>query len=164
MTSKELLRFHLALILAQYGDKAVLEGLSLLLNASPMDLRAKLVEFETNGAVKGKSRPRSANSAETVQALINSAPEKADLLREFQERFFNRTFLPELRDVRRFLDRHGELASSLSKRETSFAKIARHLVKMSENDLKLLLAAPVAPEQSSLGVISDQILGSNDLK
>ena len=160
MTSKDFLRPHLALLLTQYGEHAVLDQLAQLIGASPADLRASLDDMQKVGRAGARKQPRpSKATGRGVEALLAEHPDKVEALRLIQARFDSRIYLPELKDVRRFLDRHGQRSSSLKRRDDAFARVARILVLLPQTELEAILAAPVESGYSSLGVISDQILG-----
>lgn len=160
MTSKDFLRLHLSLLLAQHGERAVLESLAPLLGSSSDDLLIKLADARNLGRGRPEAAPPS-GKPEPVEALLAAHPDKAQVVRELRSRFAARTFLPEMKDVRRFLDRHGQPTSVVKKRDAAFAKIAQQLVKLPLADLQAMLAMPADSSFSSLGVISDQILGRN---
>lgn len=160
MTSKDFLNLHLSLLLAQHGERAVVECLAKLLGSSADDLLAKVADTRKVGYVRSKAAPGPRNS-ESVEALLVDHIDKAQAVRELQSRFEAGTFLPEMKDVRRFLDRHGQSSASLKKRDAAFAKVARQLVQIPLADLESMLAIPADSSFSSLGVISDQILGRN---
>jgi hypothetical protein len=159
MTSKDYLRHHLTLLLAQYGEPSVLEGLAPLIGQSPKELHDRLADVHKIGHARQKKPKGQVKSGSSVESLIAENPEKAELLRKIQARFVARTFLPELKDVRRFLDRHGQPSTSVKKRDDAFARIARQLVGLSKAELEAVASESMSSGYSSLGLISDQILG-----
>lgn len=159
MTSKDYLQLHLSLLLAQYGELGVIEGLAPLLGTSLDDLQARLNDVQKVGHARSRKQKAPSMTGASIEALITEHPEKAEVLRKIQARFVARTFLPELRDVRRFLDRHGQPSSSLKKRDDGFTRVARELVHLPKSELEEILTEPPSAGYSSLGVISDQILG-----
>lgn len=159
MTSKEYLAIHLTLLLSQYGERSVLEGLAPLIGTSVADLQSRLNDVQKIGHAQPKRRKGAAAVGAPVESLLGQYPEKADVLRRIQARFVDRTFLPELKDVRRFLDRHGQASSSLKKRDDGFPRVVRQLVNLPKDELEAIVSEPVSSGYSSLGVISDQILG-----
>lgn len=159
MTSKEFLSLHLSLLLAQHGESSLLEALSPLLGSEPADLYARLTDVHKVGHARTKKRTGASKGATSIESLLAEHPDKADVLRKIQARFVARTYLPELKDVRRFLDRHGQPSTSLKKRDEGFARVARQLVHLSPDELQSVLNEQAPSGYSSLGVISDQILG-----
>lgn len=159
MTSKEYLSLHLSLLLAQHGETSVLEALASLLGSAPADLKARLDDVRKIGHARPNKREKSSKAVTSIEALLAEHPEKADVLRKIQARFVARIYLPELKDVRRFLDRHAQPSTSLKKRDEGFARVARELVKLPLDELSSILTEQGSSSYSSLGVISDQILG-----
>lgn len=159
MTSKEYLSLHLSLLLAQHGESSLLEALAPLLGSRPEDLHARLADVHKVGHARPKRTAVVAKAGESIERLLAAYPEKADILRQIQARFVARTYLPELKDVRRFLDRHGQPSTSLKKRDEGFPRVARQLVHLTLDELQSVLNEHGPSDYSSLGVISDQILG-----
>ncbi|XQA78042.1 hypothetical protein ACM9W9_20020 [Xanthomonas sacchari] len=159
MTSKNFLKLHLSLLLAQYGERSILEVLAPLLGLSQTELQKRINEIQKTNNKKSKDRKLPNTSGTSLKNLLAEYPEKAEIILKIQERFLARTFLPHLKDVRRFLDRHGQSSSTLKKRDEGFARIARQLVSLTSQELEAILIEPPASEYSSLGLISDQILG-----
>jgi hypothetical protein len=159
MTPKDYLSLHLSLLLAQHGEVSVLEALAPLLGCAPAELHEKLVYVRKIGYASPKKSARLSTGGASIETLFAKHPEKAEVLRKIQARFLARTYLPELKDVRRFLDRHGRPSATLKKRDDSFAIVARELVRLTSDELQSVLSEHGSSDYSSLGVISDQILG-----
>jgi len=159
MTHPTYVQAHLALLLAQYGERAVVEALAPLLGKSPSELESLLADVRKVGHVRPARSSLKREPGLSIDALLAEHPDKADAIRKLQSRFVNRTLLPELKDVRRFLDRHGQSSSSLKKRDDAFVRVARQLVQLPLSELEAMLTMPTDGPISSLGVISDQILG-----
>jgi hypothetical protein len=159
MKKDAFLRLHVALLLKEHGSKNVIDALSELLGKTPMELSRFLRVVETPAFVK--STPRAAiRSAPSIQPVLDEHPAKAEVLKTLKDRYDNRTLLPELKDVRRFLDRH-EQRGAIKSRTDATIKVFRLLAEMSDGDLETMLSTPSLGEASGLGVISDQILGRN---
>lgn len=159
MTAKDYLRLHLSLLLAQYGEPNVLEGLASLLGNTPKELHDRLYDVQKVGHARQKKPKGQVRVGSSVDSLFADHPDKAELLRKIQARFVARTFLPELKDVRRFLDRHGQSSASLKKRDDAFLRVAKQLVGLSKSELEAVATESMSSGYSSLGLISDQILG-----
>jgi hypothetical protein len=159
MTSKDYLRLHLSLLLAQYGEPSVLEGLAPLIGHTPKELHDRLNDVHKVGHARQKKPKGPVRVGSSVEALIAEHPDKAELLRKIQARFVARTFLPELKDVRRFLDRHGQPSTSVKKRDDAFGRVAKQLAGLPKAELEAVASESMSSGYSSLGLISDQILG-----
>lgn len=160
MSTNTFLRLQIGILLAQYSKGAVLDELAIQLDQPVADLQALLSDMQKVGHVRHKSSigKRPGTKLETD---FGSDPEKAALILRIKERFDNRTILRELKDVRRFLERNGHTTGALKTRSLAFPRIARLLVTLPVADLVAMLAQEPQGEFSSLGIISDQILGRN---
>ena|SRR6476620_5832462 len=98
------LEYEVALLLAKYGKTAVLNALAAKMQFSHEELEALLKEIPSRKPRERASKLPSASAA--VDEIIRQHPSKAPLLRKLHDRFQNRSFLPEFRDVRRFLEQH----------------------------------------------------------
>jgi len=159
MKQTEFLRLQLALLTRQHGEHAVLESLAGLRGLSVEDLQSLLLDIEKIGYSKAKRISASPASGLKLESLLAEHPEKADLIRSIKARYDNKTLLSELKEVRRFLDRHGQSTNALKARGEAFTKVARVLVGLPTHELEQMLNAESSNDYSGLGIISDQILG-----
>lgn len=162
MKPKDALQYHLALLLETHGEKSVISALSHLLKLDENGLRNLMADVE----YKPKARMRKQQLGRvnekknaSLEAMLASYPEKTLSIKALKERFDNKTFLRELKDVKRFLDRHGKSVAAVKSRVNAFGAVADVLVHLSVDDLDSLLEMSNDNEYSSLGIISDQILG-----
>lgn len=156
MTSQQSLRYHLALLLATHGDTALLAALAGILKLSQLELEKLLVELEDVEPRHGKTSKETKQNI--MELLATQHPDKAVALRILSNRYLNKTFLPELRDVRRFCETHSHPFGRTKSRLDALPKIARLLVDLDIAELEELCKLPEGNEYSSLGIISDQIL------
>lgn len=159
MKQTEFLRLQLAILTLQHGERAILESLATLRGQAIADLEAILVDIDKIGHARTKKPPAAKVPGFTIESVLSAHPEKADLIRSIQTRYENRTFLSELKDVRRFLDRYGQPTKTLKARNEAFPKVVRVLVELPISELEVMLSSVPSDEFSGLGVISDQILG-----
>lgn len=155
MTVNQFLKYEVSLLLAKYGRTGVLNALAEKLNCSETELEELLAEIN-----KHKTAPhvsRTASTSEQLDEVIAKHPEKATQLRTLNTRFQNRTFLPELRDVRRFFEQHSQSHGYLKSRPASFSRLFGLLAGLDSAELDAL--CKIEPdERSSLGMIADEIL------
>ena len=157
MTTQQTLECHLALHVHTYGERAVIAALSTVLKLPVGEMEARLSAV---GEMPTKKRDKpSGREPDVIDALLSQDPTKTQVLQNLVARYRNKTFLPELRDVRRFCERHGFPFGSTKSRTSALSKVVRLLVKLEHAELDSLLALPTSGEYSSLGVISDEILG-----
>ncbi|MBA8884418.1 hypothetical protein [Dokdonella fugitiva] len=155
MNNKDLIEFDVALLLLRYGEHAILRQLSEALRQTPEQLEEKVASIRNRKAKNSRPKP----VAFTVSRLAKDL-ETFDQLVSLEEKFDNRTFLKELKDVKRFLERNGNSLPRLKSRqdakkhlfEVLAGKTSSELIRLQEDEV-------VSGGQSSLGVISDHILG-----
>lgn len=156
MTTATFLEYEVTLLLAKYGREPVLRMLAQKLACPQTELEALLTTIEKKKAVAPRSR--CAPTAYRLETLISQHPEKAGQLRLLISRFQNRTFLPELRDVRRFFEQHSRNLGHTKSRAESLSKLLELLSDLDLIELDALSNARESGEYSSLGIISDEIL------
>ncbi len=155
-SSSKFLNYEITLLLAKYGKNAVLGTLAKKLELTPEELE---IILRTPLAEKSSSRSRKKPSPiDLVTQLADEYPTKAQLLRTLHARFENRSFLPELRDVKRFFDRHARSLGVPKSRRESLPKVLKLLAELDAAELETLCQAQPENAYSSLGLISDEIL------
>jgi hypothetical protein len=156
MSYRKFLDYEVTLLLAKYGESAVLGALAKQLRLTPEQLEALLqslpVRKPSARSTKGPSL------SDLVDQLAQKHPDKAEALRKLQSRLDNRTFLAELKDVRLFLDRRGSSLGSAQSRSAALPKVLKLLAELDVTELEELSRAQREASRSSLGMISDEIL------
>src|SRR5712664_3290449 len=104
MPASRFLEYEVALLLAKYGRDALLRALSHKLHVTPEKL-ISILESPLNRKPSPSTRKK-LSPFDVVEELVKKQPEKAQFLRALHGRFENRSFLPELRDVKRFFEQH----------------------------------------------------------
>lgn len=131
----ELLDIDVRLLLVRYGRARILQALARLNEQTVEDLETQL----QNIANRPKVKRASANAIDLVGAEAKARPEIAESLRALAVRFENRSFLPQLRDVQRFLDRTGASHGKLKSRAAATPIVIRTLGKLAPDHLAQLL-------------------------
>jgi|SRR5687768_12596193 len=158
MKNNPILRWHLALLLLEHGESPVLGTLAELLHQTPDNLEHLLRDINKVGHARTKQAPTRKSSV-SIDSLLTKYPDKAPFVRELKDRYDNHTLLPELKDVRQFLERHSQSAKTLRSRVNAAPKVIRVLIELPLHELETMLSVSPSQEFSALGVISDQILG-----
>lgn len=156
MSTSSFVDYEVALMLAKYGKRTLLDALAQKLQMTPNQLEVVLQTPPKERAIPRVRKEMS--SAELVNELAHEHTKKGDLLRTLHERFLNRTFLPNLRDVKRFLEGHARPAGALKSRAGSVDKVLRLLAELDFEELETLCQAQPEGGYSSLALISDAIL------
>ena len=163
MTPREFLDLEVSLILLKHGKEALLQAVARRMQLSDEALRLEL-DTLLHAKFASSSKKKSVAKPFVLDSVLIGREEKADYLRQLCARFENRTFLSELKDVKRFFDRHGRSAPTWKSRVLAQASLFQFLADLHVSELKKLLdEAPTGTEVSSLGLISDEILGRNRL-
>jgi hypothetical protein len=156
MMSSMYLDYEVALLLAKYGKDAVLNALAQKVQLSHEELESLLKELPNKKpGARSKRRP---SVVDSIDQLSREHPTKAHLLRTLHGRFQNRTFLTELRDVRRFFEQHSRDFGSTKSRAESLPRLLKVLAELDLPELNALCQAEPQSAYSSLGLISDEIL------
>ena len=161
MTSAKIIDYEIILLLTKYGRNKVIDALAKQLNTSREDLDARLREMTTAKPTPRSQPTKRRSQADPLPAVIAKYPDKAEPLRILHDRFLNRTFLPELRDVRRFFDRRGWDFGRIQTRAKSLSSLLDLLAELEIAELKELCATPHPADYSALAVIADEILHVN---
>lgn len=153
---KEMLSYDVALLLLRYGPSTVVGELARQLGMSEERL---LVDLDRMRHLprKGSATKRPATGF-SVEKFVSERPEMAEMLMTLDARYENRTFLPELRDVKRFLDKHGRASRTVKSRQVAKRRVFEVLVGLELRRVVDLAKEQLSGADSSLGMISDQIL------
>ena len=157
MTSDDFLEYEIALILAKYGERKVLSAMAKKLGLSPEEIEGKLRklnEIPPKKLRRNLSEPRS-----TIEALLARYPSKSEYLKILFARFQNKTFLPEFRQIKQFLERRTAETGQIKSRTEAMPRLFNLLGSLEESELATLCQDSEKGEQSSLGIISDEIMG-----
>ena len=156
MSTIRFLEYEVALLLAEYGKEAVLIAFAQKLALSQPELESILNQIEKEKP--GARRARKPAVTDPIEAAAAQHPEKAGRLRIMGERFQNRLFLPELRDVKRFFEQHTQTVGRIKSRQQALPKLLSILADLGVPELDALVETRRGAGYSSLGVISDAIL------
>lgn len=153
---KEMLSYDVALLLLRYGPSPVVGELAQQLGMSEERLLVDLDRMRDLPR-KGSATKRRATGF-SVEKFVSEHPEMAEMLITLDARYENRTFLPELRDVKRFLDKHGHTLRTVKSRQVAKRRVFEVLVGLEPRRVVDLAKEQFSGADSSLGMISDQIL------
>ena len=156
MESVQLLDYEIVLLLAKYGEKRVLSMLAERLGLSADELQRRLKRIKE--ATPRITTRKPIDPHRIVDSIISEKPEKAAHLRRLFSRFQSRTFLPELKDVKRFFERHGRDFGKVKSRAQVIKPLFMLLANLDTSELASLGEYIPEDNYSSLGIISDEIM------
>ncbi len=153
----QLLPFEIRLLILRYGCRKVLEAMATVGDQSLEDLERQLVALEARIRSRVKRTPKPAQ--ELIAAASKGQRETERLLSAVINRYQNRTFLPQLRDVERFLNHRGVAHTRLKSRVAALPKIIDGLSRLSQEQLKALAEDIGTEGQSDFALLAHQIMG-----
>jgi hypothetical protein len=153
----DLLRIELRVLLLRHGRRNVIEALASVGNQTPEEIEAELNLAEKR---KASRKQKITLPVDIAAELSRDKPESAEMLRTLATRYENRAFLPQLRDVKRFLDRAGSPHGRLKSRRAAARQVMTVLCQISTEELKRLVASPEAHEDSDFALLAREIMGS----
>jgi hypothetical protein len=156
VSTTRFLDYEIALLLAQYGREATLAAMARHIGDSQAELE-KILDDIGREKPKAQRKPKPPIS-DPVEVAVAAHPDKAKYLQAAAARFQNRSFLPELRDVKRLFDQHGHNLGRPKSRQECLPKVLNLLADLGDPELESLLANHESRGYSSLSVISDEIL------
>lgn len=159
--SRELLQLEVRFLVARHGYRAVLEALGQLRCATVDELETEIGKLEEKKRRKRKSK--------TVDELVADAegkrPDAAPAIRSLVARYEGKTFLPELKDAKRFLARHGHAGAFPKSRKAALPKIIGKLCELPAEQLTELLHDAGGTEATSdYSLLTREILGAGATK
>lgn len=157
MSTDEILELELSLLFIKYGERKVFRSLARVNGLDSSELKTKL-RRRANQLDKKSPSKTDKYPSRAIEQIIKEHPQKANLLGLLYSRFQNKSFLPELRDIKRLFNRHALESKNLKSRNTSVLKIFKLLATLDEKELRELTQEQDRRTYSSLGIISEEIM------
>ncbi len=152
--NEQFLELELRLLVLQFGRQKVLRVLARLGDQTAEELEQQLRDSEE----KRKSKRPTPSVTDLASAECREHPEIAEPLRCLAVAFQNRTFLPYLRDVQRFLDRSGLAVGKLRSREAAAPALIRALGKLTRDELIQLAPSNEVHGNSEFSMLAREIM------
>ncbi len=145
---------EIRLLVLRYGRRKVLETLAEL-----GDQCIEELERELSAAERKPKRKRIEHSSSDIVAVESQKrPEISEQLQRLAAMFDARTFLPQLRDAQRFLDRIGIAVRNPKSRAAIMPALFRALAKMDPDELKKLVAGVTTEGDSDFSLLARTIM------
>jgi hypothetical protein len=159
----ELLDIDVRLLVLRYGREKVLVALSRLVEQTPVELEQHLQTLG-NKVSAGRKKAPNPSLVEVAASECRDHTEILEPLRVLAVAFENQSFLPNLRDVQRFLDRVGALPQKFNSRAIAGPAVIRALSKLRKDELTSLASRDASGGESDYALLSRAIMGgaSND--
>jgi len=153
-----LLELELRLLIARYGRAKVVTALSRIGKTDVQEIGAAVQNYEESVSRRQGRRRQAQAATEFLESCETSTPEARHLLETLIRAFEDREFLPELRDARDFLQRHGVPAVRFRSRQAAFPAILRTLAERTEAELASIDKERRDP-RGPMTIISEHLLG-----
>ncbi len=150
-----ILQLELRLLLLRHGRTAVLQTLSTLQDQSIEDVEKVIAELAER---KARKKRKTQEPAELVAQTCRDRPEIADFVTTLINRYENRSFLPQLRDVYYFLERAGSGNARPKSRRIGLARVIAALGKMKTEDLEFLAKATPGSVGNDYALLAREIM------
>jgi hypothetical protein len=151
----QMLILEIRILVLRHGKQKVLRAL-----ASVGDQTIQQIEQQLAAIENAKKAPRrKATALELATTECRDNPDVADALRALAVAFENRTFLPELRDVQRFLERRGSSRVKYRSRADAAPALIRGLAKIPREELLQLASQPAEASDSDYSLLARAIMG-----
>ncbi len=154
----ELLDIDVRLLVLRYGRQKVLTALSRLVEQTPAEIEQHL---QTLGHRSSAGRKKAPNPSliEVAASECRDHTEILEPLRALALAFENRTFLPNLRDVQRFLDRGSASPQKFKSRAIAGPAVIRALSMLPKDELTSLASRDESHGESDYSLLSRAIMG-----
>lgn len=158
------LTLELRLLVLRYGRQAVVRALAGLgmQSVELLELELEALEERKKAQRKGAGRkPATASTADLVADSFRDRPELIPRVEVIIRQFENRTFLPQLRDVHRFLDRAGLTRGRVKSRKEATRPFITALAMLPSEELLELSRISQHGAESDFALLAREIMGSS---
>lgn len=151
----DLLKLDVQLLLLRHGRRKVLDMLATLGEQTAEQLELELRTAQGRRAKRVRKTP---SSVDVLPEISSPVPEVAEALRVLATRYENRMFLPQIRDVQRFLDRLGVPHKAVRSRRDAARRVMIALSKLTLDELTQLTKLPES-NSSDFADLAREIMG-----
>ena len=145
------------LLIAEYGRDRVIAALAEIESVGYDEIERELQAHKRRKIGRRHKRPT------TLSELLKNSnldPKTLSLVKQVGCAYENKKYLPELWQVKRFLDSHGIETRNIRSRVAALPLIVKTLSNLADDELADLAAGSSKSARGDLGIIADQILGS----
>jgi len=155
-----LLELQLRILVYQHGHGNVLAALERIPKRETVEDLYHDIGTLPRAPRKRSNRSQVESAVDVAGALARGRPEVDEPLHRLAVEFENGTFLPNLRDVRRFLDRIGAPAGmALKSRRAAGPLLIRTLASLPPPELMSVVTSRASSSESDYSLLSRAIMG-----
>jgi hypothetical protein len=155
----QLLDIDVRLLVLRYGRQRVLAALARLVEQTPEQLEQELQALDREPAGGRRKQPKPS----LIEIAASECRDRADILEPIKSlaiAFENRSFLPNLRDAQRFLDRAGSAPPKLKSRAAAGPLVIHVLSTLPKDELNSLAERNVPGGESDYALLARAIMGA----
>lgn len=151
------LEIEVELLILKYGYAKVLSAIASRDNITLEVLEKKISDLKNKKSQK--PRRKEVSVEEIVAKIISENPHIKDEIQLLLARFVNKTFLPELKDVRRFIEKQSNRKVNIKSRDSGAKHVFDIIKSMPKNEIMQVIDLnPIG--ESDYSLLSEQIIRS----
>lgn len=155
---EDYLELELRFLLLRYGKRKVLATLAKLGDQTTEELQVILGEL----AKKPKTKRKQKSLSELVEKECKDKPEILGVVKALATRFENKQFLPQLKDVQRFLEQVGNFRGKARARTTAAPKVIKVLAGLSKDELDQFADYGIGPDDNDFAILAQALMGKTE--
>lgn len=152
----QLLQLELRFLILRYGRGRVVAAIAQLGEQSVTDIER---EIDKVVARRPRQRITPKGASELVAGACLARPDVANFLKSLALRYDNKSFLPQLREVERFLARSKVEHGKLKSRKAASPAVVRALAELPAEELKRLVTSSPSTSGSEYAMLALEIMG-----
>lgn len=159
---KELLQIEIDLLLLKYGETAVIKALSSVSDKSEDEIVEKIRVLKERKTKVSKTPRQQKQPLDIAKEVITGSSNESQLI-NLAILYQNKQFLPQLKDVKRFLGRFN-VSKNIKSRNEATRVVFESLAQCSLDELIYLATDSNTNSQSSFAKLAEHIMGDGDNK
>lgn len=152
---EQVLNLEVRLLVLRHGRRRLIEALASASEESVEALERQITELETRKKASRRTKPA---PHDLVAAAFAGSPEAEDRAQSLISKYESRSFLPQLREVERFLEHAGIRHGKLKSRTAALPKVIQALAGMSQSQVAELLEVAAHDRASDFALLANEIM------
>jgi len=153
---KELLEIEVRLLIHKYGYTSVLGTLASIKESTIEEIESLLAAIEQRGN-RPKTKKQKSN-LDIAEEIIKDS-EHYEALKKLALDYHNKRFLPQLKDVKRLLERSGIDAGTIKSRVLATKKVFELIRGFDLRELEEMVPSHEGNEESAFSALAREIIG-----
>ncbi len=158
----DLLQIEIDLLLLKYGEAAVIKALSSAVVTTEDELNKKIRTLKEKKLKAPKSPRQQKQPLDIAKEVITGSSNEHQLIK-LATLYQNKQFLPQLKDVKRFLGRFN-INKNIKSRNEATRVVFESLTKCSSDELTTFSTNSNTNSQSSFAKLAEHIMGDGNNK